>query len=105
MDRQLYVATYGYRAGTEPRRQAIIAAHREFLSAATGPDCALLAAGVTGTDSAVLLFAAEDSKAVHSTLDSDPFHTAGLIDEVTVNEWTPRVGLRVDEIAKWVTDD
>lgn len=89
-----FVVTYTYVPDTEliaehrPR-------HREFLAAAHN-DGHLIASGPlthTCPPKAVLIMRAQSADAVRLLLHDDPFNTAGVISDTTVEPWNPVLGV------------
>jgi uncharacterized protein YciI len=79
----IFVATYDYAAGTDTQRDALRAAHRDWL----GEQPSLLASGPTDAEGAVLIFEGDSAADVERLLDGDPFAPAGVIETRRVVGW------------------
>lgn len=90
----IHVVSYVYDPAAEEAISAARPAHREFLAGlhARGD---LIASGpwVGGPAGAYLLMKADSGEHALEILEADPFHTAGLILERTVQEWNPVIGV------------
>lgn len=73
--------------------------HRAYLGALVEQGT-LVASGpyVDAEPSALLIFRAESAQAVRSMLDADPFQIAGLVEQTTITQWNPVLGVFAAEL-------
>ena len=75
------------------------AEHRAYLGALVEQG-AIAASGpyVDADPSALLLFRADSAEEVRSLLDADPFQIAGLVEQTTITQWNPILGVFAAEL-------
>ncbi|SHE55605.1 YciI family protein [Streptoalloteichus hindustanus] len=74
------------------RLEEVRPAHREYAKR-LAEEGVLLAGGPWADDSgAMLVYSATDVDELRGVLDADPYTPAGVIEKVTIREWTPRTG-------------
>lgn len=75
------------------------AEHRTYLGSLVEQG-ALVASGpyVGAEPSALLIFRADSAEAVRSMLDADPFQIAGLVEQTTITQWNPILGIFAGEL-------
>jgi uncharacterized protein YciI len=92
----LFRIDYLYASDSAATRDDVRPTHRAWLAGLDGSEASdgvkLVAAGPLGAEEAMLIFQAPDSETVSASLEKDPFAEAGVIDLVTVREWTPATG-------------
>lgn len=96
-----YAVHYTYGADSGPARLEHRDAHIQFLLALQEQD-QLLLCGAYSDDlhpGALLVVAADDAEKALGLVQGDPYNGLGLIDDITVREWTSRLGSRKDALA------
>ena len=88
-----FAVEYTYDADRSEEADQVRPEHRAFLRDLLDQG-RLLASGpwVGAAPGALLLVVADDTAAVESLLDADPFHREGLITRRTVRRWNPVIG-------------
>jgi uncharacterized protein len=87
-----YVVRYDYDPASAAERAAQLGAHRSWL-AALDADGRLLTAGAFADGSgAVLAISAADAGEAAAVMDGDPFRSAGLVADRSIDEWNIRWG-------------
>lgn len=77
------------------------AEHRAYLRSLVEQGT-LVASGpyVDAEPSALLIFRADSAEAVRGLLDNDPFQIAGLVEQTTITQWNPILGVFAAELEK-----
>lgn len=84
-----FATTYTYAADSDAARDEVRPSHRAFLQQMTEQGRLLVSGPYVGEPAAALLvYAGETADEVRDLVAGDPFVTAGLVDEITVREWT-----------------
>lgn len=88
----VYAVSYEY-SDQSAARDEHRPAHRTFLSA-LADDGVILASGPFSQrpDGALIVLEADDGEAARTLLREDPFQQQGLVERVTVREWTLLLG-------------
>lgn len=75
------------------------AEHRAYLGSLVEQG-SLAASGpyVAAEPSALLLFRADSADDVRALLDHDPFQIAGLVEQTTITQWNPILGVFASEL-------
>lgn len=95
-----YAVHYTYGLDSADARLEHRDAHVQFLLGLQEQE-ALLLCGAYSDDQhpgALLVVAAESADQARSTVEQDPYHQRGLIDDIAVREWVSRLGSRSEAL-------
>lgn len=74
-------------------------AHREYLRGLADEGSMRASGPYVGVEpSALLIFTADSADEVRDLLSRDPFQQAGLVEQTTVTEWNPIIGVFADQV-------
>ena len=87
-----FLVRYSYDAALADDRAARLAEHRAWLAGLQTEGRLLAAGAFTDGTGAVIVIEAPDAPGAVATMDDDPFRTAGLVADRSVDEWNVRWG-------------